>query len=154
MLGDGKLGLLCAWVLREAGARVTLIGKHRDKLALAGNRIATTLLDEATSLGRAFDLVVDATGSPSGLPTALGLVRPCGTVVLKTTVAAEYQINLAPVVIDEVQILGSRCGPFPAAIAALRERRIDVRSLIGAEFPSIGPTTPSRPPPGRGRGRS
>lgn len=135
VVGDGRLGLLCAWVLRDAGARVTLIGKHREKLDLAGGEVQTVLLDESSALGRPFDLVVDATGSPSGLPTALGLVRPCGTVVLKTTVAREYQINLAPIVIDEIQVLGSRCGPFPKAIAALREQRIDVRPLIGSEFP-------------------
>jgi threonine dehydrogenase-like Zn-dependent dehydrogenase len=135
VLGDGKLGILCAWALRDAGARVALIGKHDAKLALAGPGIATHRLDEAAGLGRPFDVVVDATGSPTGLPTALGLVRPCGTVVLKTTIAGEYAINLAPVVVDEVRVLGSRCGPFPKAIAALRERRVDVRPLIGSEFP-------------------
>lgn len=135
VLGDGKLGLLCAWVLRDRGAAVTLVGKHPEKLALAGPAVATCPLDEAPALGRPFDLVVDATGSPTGLPAALGLVRPCGTVVLKTTVAAAYEIDLAPVVIDEVRLVGSRCGPFPAAIDALRDRRVDVRPLIGAEFP-------------------
>ena len=75
-----------------------------------------------------------ATGSSSGLPTALGLVRPCGTIVLKTTVAGRHDTSLAPIVIDEVRLVGSRCGPFPKAIAALAERRIDVRPLIGAVF--------------------
>jgi threonine dehydrogenase-like Zn-dependent dehydrogenase len=126
--------LLSAWVLRESGARVTLVGKHAEKLALAGEGIATRGLDEAKSLGRPFDVVVDATGSTSGLPTALGLVRPCGTVVLKTTVAGNYEANLAPIVVDEVRVIGSRCGPFPKAIEALREGRIDVRPLIEAEY--------------------
>ncbi|HEX8199926.1 MAG TPA: zinc-binding dehydrogenase, partial [Isosphaeraceae bacterium] len=135
VVGDGKLGLLCAWVARLAGARVELIGKHPEKLALAGEGIATHTLDAVPGLGRAFDVVVDATGSPTGLPTALGLVRPCGTVVLKTTIAGTYAIDLAPIVIDEVRVLGSRCGPFPRAIAALERRQIDVRPLIGAEFP-------------------
>jgi threonine dehydrogenase-like Zn-dependent dehydrogenase len=72
VVGDGKLGLLCAWVARLAGARAELIGKHPEKLALAGEGIATHTLDAAPALGRAFDVVVDATGSPTGLPTALG----------------------------------------------------------------------------------
>jgi threonine dehydrogenase-like Zn-dependent dehydrogenase len=134
VVGDGKLGLLCAKVLRVAGAQVSLIGKHPEKLALAGDGVATHLLDDLAELARSFDVVVDSTGSPTGLPTALALVRPCGTVVLKTTVAAPYSINLAPIVIDEVRVIGSRCGPFPKAIAALGEKRIDVRPLIGGEF--------------------
>lgn len=134
VLGDGKLGMLCAWVARAAGAQVSLIGKHQAKLDLAGPGVATRRLDEATSLAKSFDVVVDATGSHTGLPTALGLVRPCGTIVLKTTVAGAYAVDLAGIVIDEVRLLGSRCGPFPAAIAALAERRIDVRPLIGAEY--------------------
>lgn len=135
VVGDGKLGLLCAWVARAAGARVSLIGKHPEKLALAGPDIATHTLDEAGRLARGFDVVADCTGSPSGLPTALGLVRPCGTVVLKTTIAGEHALNLAPIVIDEVRVIGSRCGPFAPALAALADGHIDVRPLIGAEFP-------------------
>ncbi len=134
VLGDGKLGILSARVLRLAGAQVSLIGKHRAKLAIAGDAIATHTVDEIGPLHGQFDVVADCTGSTSGLPTALRLVRPCGTVVLKTTVAGRYEVNLAPIVIDEVRVIGSRCGPFPKAIAALAERAIDVRPLIGAEF--------------------
>ena len=134
ILGDGKLGLLSAWVARLSGARVTLIGKHPSKLALAGEGIATHTLDRSESLAKSFDVVVDCTGSDSGFPTALGLVRPCGTVVLKTTVAGRYTIDLATIVIDEVRVVGSRCGPFPRAIAALESRQIDVRPLIGSVF--------------------
>lgn len=134
ILGDGKLGMLCAWVARLTEARVSLIGKHPENLALAGQGIRTYRLDESEGLGRSFDVVADCTGSDSGLATALKLVRPCGTVVLKTTVAGTYAIDLSPIVIDEVRILGSRCGPFPKAIAALANRRVDVRPLIGAEF--------------------
>ncbi len=134
ILGDGKLGLLSAWVARLAGARVTLIGKHPSKLALAGEGIATHTLDHSESLAKSFDVVVDCTGSDSGFPTALGLVRPCGTVVLKTTVAGQYTIDMATIVIDEVRVVGSRCGPFPRAIAALESRQIDVRPLIGSVF--------------------
>lgn len=134
ILGDGKLGLLCALALGRTKAHVTLIGKHAEKLALAGGLVATCLLDDATKLGRAFDVVVDATGSQTGLPTALTLVRPCGTIVLKTTVAGNYEINLAPIVIDEIRVLGSRCGPFSRAIEALARKEVDVLPLIGAVY--------------------
>jgi threonine dehydrogenase-like Zn-dependent dehydrogenase len=134
VVGDGKLGLLCAWVARLEGARVALIGKHPARMALAGDGIATHTREAAGALDRACDVVVDATGSPTGLSTALGLVRPCGTIVLKTTIAGPHAANLAPIVIDEVRLIGSRCGPFPRAIAALGRRAIDVRPLIGAEF--------------------
>src|SRR5579883_207209 len=102
ILGDGKLGLLCAWVARLSGAKVSLIGKHPSKLALAGEGIATHTIEEIGPLEHTFDVVADCTGSKTGLPTALKLVQPCGTVVLKTTVAGEYTVNLAPIVIDEV----------------------------------------------------
>jgi threonine dehydrogenase-like Zn-dependent dehydrogenase len=134
VLGDGKLGTLCAWVARLTGASVHLIGKHPEKLALAGEAITTHTLDASAGLSRSFDVVADCTGSKTGLATALGLVRPCGTVVLKTTVAGRYEADLAPIVIDEVRIVGSRCGPFPRAIAALAEERVDVRPLVGAVF--------------------
>lgn len=132
VLGDGKLGLLCVWATRLSGARVSWIGKHPEKLALAGADVETHLAESAP---RGFDIIVDATGSPSGLPTALGLVRPGGAIVLKTTIAAQHQAQLAPIVIDEVRVIGSRCGPFPRAIQALARREIDVRPLIEAEFP-------------------
>ena len=135
VLGDGKLGTLCAWVARLTGAETHLIGKHPDKLALAGEGISTHALEAASGLAKSFDVVADCTGSRTGLPTALGLVRPCGTLVLKTTVAGDYNADLAPVVIDEVRVVGSRCGPFPKAIEALAGGSIDVRPLIGAIYP-------------------
>lgn len=135
IVGDGKLGLLCTWAARASGAEIALVGKHPDKLALAGSGVSTVRLEDAPKLGRPFDVVADCTGSPTGLPTALGLVRPLGTVVLKTTVAGDYAINLAPVVIDEVMIVGSRCGPFPRAIEALESGEVDPTPLLGPEFP-------------------
>lgn len=135
VVGDGKLGLLCTWAVRATGAEVTLVGKHPDKLALAGGGVSTVRLEDAPKLGRPFDVVADCTGSPAGLPTALGLVRPLGTVVLKTTVAGDYAINLAPIVIDEITVVGSRCGPFPRAIEALASGEVDPAPLLGPEFP-------------------
>ena len=134
VVGDGKLGLLCTWVLRLAGASVTLVGKHPSKLKLAGEGVATCLLADGEKLARSQEVVIDCSGSPTGLTTALQLVQPCGTVVLKTTVAGEHTLSLAPIVIDEVRIIGSRCGPFLPAIAALATKQIDVRPLIAAQY--------------------
>lgn len=138
ILGDGKLGILCAWVARtQTSGRVLLIGKHPAKLELAGPGLETRLLADAGTddLIRSFDLVIEATGHPSGLAKALEFVRPLGTVVLKTTMAEPHHLSLAPIVIDEVHLIGSRCGPFPRAIAALSSREIDVRPLIEAILP-------------------
>ena len=130
VLGDGRLGNLCAQVLRHQGCRVRVVGKHPEKLErLARLGLSTCLLSEVAG-DRDADLVVDCTGSPTGMPTAVGLVKPRGTIVMKTTVAGETGPNLASVVIDELTVVGSRCGPFPAAIKALAEGAIDVTSLI------------------------
>ena len=121
VLGDGRLGNLCAQVLASLSDHVLVIGKHADKLAvLEAFGIDTCLLTDRPS-DRAADIVVDCTGSESGLPTALELVRPRGTIVLKTTIAGTQTLALAPVVVDEVTIVGSRCGPFDRALDALPE---------------------------------
>jgi alcohol dehydrogenase len=117
VLGPGKLGTLCAAVLSEAGARVTLVGR-RDR-APEGS----------------FDLVVEATGSPAGMPRAVALVRPRGTIVWKTTHHAPARFDAAPIVVNEVTIVGSRCGRFAPALELLRRRRVEVRALIQDVFP-------------------
>lgn len=132
VLGDGRLGNLCAQVLAPIAARVTVVGKHPEKLAMLSG-VATTLLSQIEP-SHDHDLVVDCTGSPTGLPTALSLVRPRGTIVLKTTVAGEQTMAWAPVVIDEVTIVGSRCGPFDRALKALEAHEVDVRPLISARY--------------------
>jgi threonine dehydrogenase-like Zn-dependent dehydrogenase len=130
VLGDGRLGLLVAQVLRNAGCPVRVIGKHPDKLALCEKwQIRSRPLDEIVPRHDQ-DVVVDCTGSPDGLEMAVQMVRPRGTVVLKSTFAVGKPLNLAPVVIDEISIIGSRCGSFREAIRALAERQIDVTSLI------------------------
>jgi len=136
VLGDGRLGNLCAQVHAGITAHVTVVGKHPEKLALfqgARRTIATKLLSDVEPDHDA-DLVVDCTGSPTGLTTALTLVRPRGTVVLKTTVAGEQTMAWARVVIDEVTIVGSRCGPFDRALTALDAGEIDVLPLISARY--------------------
>lgn len=132
VLGDGRLGILCAWVLSTISQDVTLVGHHPHKLERAqwGNlKIRGTLPEDRA------DYVVDATGAPEGLPQALSLCRPRGTVVLKTTVARQYSIDLAPVVIHEKTILGSRCGRFDRALEGMRQNRFPVRRLISARYP-------------------
>lgn len=134
VIGDGRLGNLCAQVLAGISDHVTVIGKHESKLAiLDAIGIDTQLLQHAPRDRRA-DIVVDCTGSASGLPTALELVRPRGTIVLKTTIAGTQTLALAPVVVDEVTIVGSRCGPFERALDALANGLVDVRPLITERF--------------------
>lgn len=133
VFGDGKLGLLCAQVLHLTGARVTLVGKHAEKLALAHQcGIRTVSLTDWKSC-RA-DVVIDATGSANGLSLAIETVRPRGTLVLKSTVAAKHAVSLAPLVINEVTVVGSRCGPFPPALHALAQKHVKVTPLIEAEY--------------------
>ena len=135
VLGDGRLGNLCAQVIRLSGATVSVVGKHRRKLdLLEESGIATGLL-ENLSPDRGADVVVDCTGSPSGLPTACQIVKPRGTIVLKTTVAGTPEMTLAPVVIDEITVVGSRCGPFDRALAALEHDDVDVLPLIDRRLP-------------------
>lgn len=134
VLGDGRLGNLCAQVLANRCRHLLVVGKHPEKLnVLRALGIETCLLSDQPN-DRAADVVVDCTGSDTGLPTALKLVRPRGTVVLKTTVAGSQQFAWAPFVIDEITLVGSRCGPFDQAIAALKTGQVDVLPLITARF--------------------
>lgn len=131
VLGDGKLGLLIAQVLSIYSNNVTVIGKHHDKLALLKN-CSTLLLDQAGKMK--VDVVVEATGNPAGLELALEIIRPKGTLVLKTTVAETVKLNSAKIVVDEIKIIGSRCGPFKPALEALRVRKVNVRPMISAIY--------------------
>jgi threonine dehydrogenase-like Zn-dependent dehydrogenase len=130
VLGDGRLGLLVAQVLRNAGCPVRVIGKHSDKLALCEKwSIRSRPLDEIQPRHDQ-DVVVDCSGSAAGFELAMQMTRPRGTIVLKSTVAGGKPMNLAPLVIDELNIIGSRCGPFREALRALSEKTVDVTSLI------------------------
>ena len=129
VLGDGKLGLLVAQVLASAGAQVRAVGKHAAKLAMLERRgIATTMLSDW--LPEPTSVVVEATGSPAGFACALAAVRPRGTLVLKTTLAESPAVDLSPLVINEIQVVGSRCGPFSPALRALENADVDVSPLI------------------------
>lgn len=129
VLGDGKLGNLCAQTLRLTGAKVTALGKHADKLALI-KKAGIRAIELKGWQPRLFDVVVEATGSVSGLELALSAVRPRGTLILKSTIAGNHQVSLAPIVIHEIHVIGSRCGPFPQAIEALTAKQISVTPLI------------------------
>lgn len=130
VLGDGKLGNLVAQVLKAQGCQVLLAGKYLEKLRIIERLgVGTELIGQLRRV-RSYGVVVDCTGSPSGLQTALEFVRPRGTIVLKTTCAAATELNLAPIVIDEITVVGSRCGPFQTAIDALRTKRVEVAPLI------------------------
>jgi threonine dehydrogenase-like Zn-dependent dehydrogenase len=130
VLGDGRLGNLCAQVLARLSSQVLVVGKHREKLAILEAMGITTATIDSAPPERHADIVVDCTGSDTGLPTALRLVRPRGTIVLKTTVAGSQTLAWAPFVIDEITLVGSRCGPFDRALQALVDGSVDVRPLI------------------------
>jgi len=134
VLGDGRLGNLCAQVLAGLSDHVLVVGKHANKLALLHSLGIATVLRDQVEARRDADIVVDCTGSDTGLPTALKLVRPRGTIVLKTTVAGEQTLAWAPFVIDEITLVGSRCGPFDQALKALAEGRVSVAPLISDRF--------------------
>ncbi len=135
VLGDGKLGLLVAQVLATTGARVTQVGRHADKLALAHARgIETREAQGWSPDGVGADVVVDATGSAAGFDQAMRATRPRGTLVLKSTVADHPKVDLAPLVIHEISVVGSRCGPFPPALDALAERTVEVAPMVQEQF--------------------
>jgi len=133
ILGDGKLGLLIAQVLHHAGARVLVVGKHDDKLAIM-RRLGIDAVRVQEWDGTPTDLVVEATGSAKGFATAVATTRPRGTLVLKSTVAETAPLSLAPLVINEITVVGSRCGSFPPALHALESASVDVRPLISKRF--------------------
>jgi alcohol dehydrogenase len=140
VIGDGKLGLLCAQVIALSGASVLLIGKHAEKLKIAERRgIETATVKAGAKRKREFDFVVEASGSPSGFAEAMELLRPQGVMILKSTFqgvgAAEF--DRTRVVVDELIIKGSRCGRFAPALDLLKKGAIDIDSLISEEY-SLG----------------
>jgi threonine dehydrogenase-like Zn-dependent dehydrogenase len=137
VVGDGKLGQLIARVLAAAGCDLTLAGKHESKLRLArAAGIRSLRTDEIVAdFARSCDMVVEASGYPAGLSSALLLVRPRGTIVLKSTFHGTVEVDTSRVVVDEIRIAGSRCGRFAPALRLLEERRIDVEPLITEELP-------------------
>jgi len=139
VVGDGRLGLLCAHVLARAGLEVTVAGRHPERAELlpAGVRHRTGLFEQdASEPGRPrFDLAVEVTGNPRVLQRVLACVRPRGTLVLKTTSEDRVPLDLAPIVIDELTLVGSRCGRFEPALELLRAGTIPVERWIHGRYP-------------------
>lgn len=136
--GDGKLGLLCAMALAARGALVTVAGRHAERAArLPAGTIHRVGMLEGSGSGAIdrFDVAVEASGNPEVLPRLLGMVRPRGTIVLKTTTERAVSLDLAPLVVDEIRLVGSRCGNFAPALQALAERKVEVGGLIAARYP-------------------
>lgn len=135
VLGDGKLGLLTALALNACGLDVLIVGKHQNKLDIAKNQgVKTQLLSEFEQAPK-FDVVVEATGSITGFETSVSCVKPRGTLVLKSTIAASKELNLAPIVINEITILGSRCGRFEPAMRLIASGKIDFSQMISKIYP-------------------
>lgn len=135
VVGDGKLGLLISQVLRLTGAEVTLLGRHPEKGVLVERQGVIFRQRIEPVRGGNFDVVVECTGNTEGLATAKSLVRPRGTLVLKSTYHGQTTIPLSLYVVDEINIVGSRCGPFEPALRLLARRLVDVEPLISAQFP-------------------
>ena len=139
VIGDGKLGLLCAQAIALSGASVLLIGKHAEKLRIAERRgIETARVKTGVKRKREFDVVVEASGSPEAFAGALDMLKPRGVLVLKSTFAEESTIDnvdQARLVVDEITITGSRCGRFQPALDLLKKGAIDIDSLISEEYP-------------------
>jgi threonine dehydrogenase-like Zn-dependent dehydrogenase len=134
VLGDGKLGLLIAQVLHGAGARVVCVGRHASKLEILARRdIETVLAEDWTP--EPTSIVVEATGTAEGFERAVAATKPRGTLVLKSTVGKRPKIDLSPLVVNEIKVVGSRCGPFPPALRALELGSVDVRSLVSDRVP-------------------
>ncbi len=139
VLGDGKLGLLCAQVLQLTGCDLLVIGHHEESLGILARRGVRVAIDLAKVLGSlqgsVFDVVVEATGTPEGFATARQLVRPRGAIVLKSTYHGAVEANLTMVVVDEVTLAGSRCGPFEPALRLLERELVQVTPLVQARYP-------------------
>ena len=134
VLGDGKLGLLIAQVLQAHGAEVRQFGRHRDKLRISES--AGVQAEVAKTLPKsAYDFVVDATGSAEGLREAIAMTRPRGTLILKSTVHGLVPVDTAPVIVNELTLVGSRCGRFEPALKLLKSGRVKVGAMIADRFP-------------------
>lgn len=134
VLGDGKLGLLVAQVVALTGCNLVAVGRHPEKLSILAARGITTQLEDGEIEGNA-DLVIECTGQPEGFFRARQLLRPRGTLVLKSTYHGLVQTDLSSLVVDEFRVVGSRCGPFPPAIRLLSQGLVDVLPLVEAEYP-------------------
>jgi threonine dehydrogenase-like Zn-dependent dehydrogenase len=135
VLGDGKLGLLISQVLNAHGYPVHQFGRHADKLAIAARAGVTTELINCPLPIAEYDWVVDATGSPDGLRTAVAMTRPRGTLIMKSTVHGTVPVDTAPVIVNELTLVGSRCGRMELALPLIDHDLILVDDMISDRFP-------------------
>jgi alcohol dehydrogenase len=134
VLGDGKLGLLIAQVLAAHGARVHLWGRHKEKMKLVENARVTTEAIKRNLPERAWPMVVDATGSAEGLRAAIAMCEPRGTVVMKSTVHGLVKLDMAPAIVNEITLIGSRCGRFEPAMQLLASGKVRVDRMISERY--------------------
>ena len=146
VLGDGKLGLLIAQVLHGNGLKVHLFGRHKDKLAIAAGAGI-----ETTPGKQMYRWVVDATGSAQGLEQAIAMCEPCGTVIMKSTIHEAVPLNTATAIVNEITLVGSRCGPFPPAIQLLARKAVHTQPMITARMNLREAPEPSRKQPAKAR---
>lgn len=134
VVGDGKLGQLVAQTLALTGCNLLVVGRHEDKLAaLAARGIQTGLADAVDD--RTMDIAVECTGNPEGFAIARRSLKPRGTLVLKSTYSGQLNLDISSLVVDEITLIGSRCGPFPQALQLLAEGQVDVTPLVQARYP-------------------
>jgi len=136
VIGDGKLGIIIALALNALNFDITLVGKHKSKLDIALSQGLKAVLLHDVKPERTWDVVVEVTGAVSGFETALALVKPRGVIVLKSTVNSGKELNLTPIVVDEITVLGSRCGPFEPALRLLETGKIDFTQIISEVYPA------------------
>jgi threonine dehydrogenase-like Zn-dependent dehydrogenase len=138
VIGDGKLGLLIAQVLATTGCQLTHIGKHASKLEITAGRGIHTLAvsdDINSRLAGSFDIVVEASGAAGGFKLAQEMVRPRGTIVMKSTIHGEVPFDAARIIVNEITLVGSRCGRFESALSLLEQKKVDVKPLVSMTFP-------------------
>jgi len=135
VLGSGRLGLLVAQVLKLRGCNLRVVGRNPQTRAFCDRRGIHSMALADLVPRPIYDVVVDCTGTPQGLQLAMQLVRPCGTIVLKSTYTEPATLNPAPLVVNEIRLIGNRCGPFPEALALLRDRKVEVDELVSRVYP-------------------
>ena len=136
VVGDGKLGQLIAQTLALTRCKLLVVGRHGAKLGLLADRDIPTGSADSVATG-AFDVAVECTGNPDGFALARNGLRPRGTLIMKSTYVGELSFDASSLVVDEVTLVGSRCGPFPPAIRLLAEGRVDVEPLIQGRYPLL-----------------
>src|ERR1700685_745469 len=134
VLGDGKLGLLASQVLHAHGAQVHLYGRHKEKLRIAESAGVSTEIAKKLPVGK-YEFVVEATGSSQGLQEAVRMTQPRGTIIMKSTVHGLVSIDSAPVIVNEITLVGSRCGRFEPALRLLKNRQVHVDAMISEVLP-------------------